>query len=155
MSGAVWCFPVTVRTKCWNYYSLLNSCTICCHPVIIYSVTHYGDRVLGHSGGVCPVHIVAYGVLKVFFDRWAKPAFDTVSSIGSHAELPPRRILGSHCMPHDSHDKLHSTKGNVFDKVRAGGRAVAGLSPPRREDRVQLVPVGFVVNGLTLVTVFS
>jgi hypothetical protein len=27
---------------------------------------YYGDNVLGHLGSVCPVHIVAYGVLKAF-----------------------------------------------------------------------------------------
>jgi len=28
---------------------------------------YYGDEVLGHLGWVCPVYIVAYSLLKVFF----------------------------------------------------------------------------------------
>ena len=30
--------------------------------VLHYFVMYYGDRVLGHLGGVYPVHIVAHGV---------------------------------------------------------------------------------------------
>jgi len=31
--------------------------------VLSYLVMYYGDKVLSHLGGVCRVHIVAYGVL--------------------------------------------------------------------------------------------
>jgi len=36
-------------------YSVLVSCSV------LYSVMYYGGKVLGHLGGVCPVHIVAFG----------------------------------------------------------------------------------------------
>jgi hypothetical protein len=38
----------------------------CCRPVLAYLVMYYGDKVLGHLSHICPVHIVAYGVLKDF-----------------------------------------------------------------------------------------
>jgi len=40
----VWCF-----IQCWVSRSVL------------YSVMYYGGKVLGHLGGVCPVHTAAYG----------------------------------------------------------------------------------------------
>jgi len=56
---------------------------------------------------------------------------------------------------HDSQDKFHSIKGNVFDMARRGGEGRGFRWPTTAEDRVQLVPVGFVVNRLTLEQVFS
>ena len=38
----------------------------CCHLVLIYLVMYCGDKVLGHLSSLCPVHLLAYGVPKVF-----------------------------------------------------------------------------------------
>ena len=55
---------------------------VTCLPVLTYLVMYYGDIVLGHISGICPVHIMAYGVLKDF--RLWELVVDIVPSIGSH-----------------------------------------------------------------------
>jgi hypothetical protein len=47
-------------------YVWLEGAMTCCRPVVTYLVMYYGDKVLGHLSAMCPLHIVAYGLLKDF-----------------------------------------------------------------------------------------
>jgi hypothetical protein len=59
---------------------MINSIIICVRPILTYLVMYNGDKVLGLLGGVFHVHILTYGVPKVF--PVAKACSRYVPSIG-------------------------------------------------------------------------